>query len=100
MILNPIDNKPFTEADVDRILGLADSFLEDWEQHEGRGDPECAERRREFDALRPLLLQAPALLALRDAVEKFIEAEGTGDLTYSANYQTLADAYYDMKGLA
>jgi hypothetical protein len=53
----------FTTQDADRILGLADSFMEDWEEHEGKDDPDCHERRKEFDAIRPLLAAAPLLLA-------------------------------------
>ena len=68
---NPITNEPFTEADADRILGLADQFLENWEDNTRyrkvgsvSSDPECVERRREWDAIRPLLVQAPATAAL------------------------------------
>jgi hypothetical protein len=58
----------FTTADADRLLGLADQFLEDWETNEGKHDPECRERRAEWDAIRPLLVRAPRLLAaLKDA---------------------------------
>lgn len=53
---NPITQQPFMVEDADRILGLADQFLEDWEQHEGHSDPECKERRKEWDAMRPWLL--------------------------------------------
>jgi hypothetical protein len=66
-MINPVTNLPFTSADVDRILGMADCFLEDWENNEGHpnniNDPldgdearECAERRKEWDALRPLIV--------------------------------------------
>lgn len=57
----------FTTADADRLLGLADQFMEDWEENEGQRDPECIERRREWDALRPLLMQAPALFKALEA---------------------------------
>ena len=58
----------FTSADADRLLALADQFLEDWESNEGKHDPECKERRAEWDAIRPLLVRAPQLLkALEDA---------------------------------
>ena len=52
----------FTTEDVDRLLAMADQFLEDWEEHEGGGDPACTERRDEWDAIRPLLVLSPALL--------------------------------------
>lgn len=54
----------FTTQDADRILGLADQELEDWEQNEGASDPDCRERRREYDAIRPLWVRSPDLLAL------------------------------------
>ena len=53
----------FTPQDADRLLGLADQFLEDWEQNEGKDDPECVERRTEWNAIRPLLAAAPTLLS-------------------------------------
>lgn len=59
----------FTVEDADRLLGLADQFLEDWESNESKNDPECHERRVEWDAIRPLLANAPRLLAiLQDAL--------------------------------
>src|ERR1035437_8331362 len=54
----------FTVEDAGRLLGLADQFLEDWESDEGKNDPECKERRSEWDAIRPVLANAPRLLAL------------------------------------
>jgi hypothetical protein len=61
--------KEFTINDADRLLGMADQFLEDWEDNEGKDNPECAERRAEWNAIRPLLASAPKLLvALRQAV--------------------------------
>jgi hypothetical protein len=53
----------FTTEDADRLLGLADQFMEEWEANEGRNDPECAERRAEWNAIRPLLVHAPAMVA-------------------------------------
>jgi hypothetical protein len=61
--------KEFTTKDADRLLGLADQFLEDWKDNEGKNDPECAARRAEWGAIRPQLASAPKLLnALRQAV--------------------------------
>ena len=54
--------KSLTTKGADRLLGMADQFFEDWEQNEGKDDPECMERRAEWDAIRPLLAAAPALL--------------------------------------
>ena len=59
---------PFTTADADRLLGLADQFMEDWEGNEDKHDPECAERRAEWNAIRPLLVQAPAMLGVLQAL--------------------------------
>jgi len=65
-----MSTQDFTSADADRLLGLADQFLEDWETNEGSADPECKERRAEWDTLRPILVQAPLLLkALEDAFD-------------------------------
>ena len=59
----------FTVEDADRLLGFADQFLEDWESSEGKDDPECKERRSEWDAIRPVLAIAPRLLTiLQDAL--------------------------------
>lgn len=86
MITNPIDGQPYTGACVDRILGLADQFLEDWEA--GRiGSPrkrniktepdlECVERRKEYDALRPMLVAAPRLLQLLEAIVQNAQCAG------------------------
>ena len=60
---------PFTSEDADRLLQLADQFLEDWEEDDGKDDfskSECEARRREWDAIRPLLLAAPDM---REALE-------------------------------
>jgi hypothetical protein len=63
-----MSTQDFTSADADRLLALADQLLEDWESNEGKDDPECKERRAEWNAIRPLLVQAPKLLkALEDA---------------------------------
>jgi hypothetical protein len=59
----------FRVEDAGRLLGLADQFLEDWECSEGKDDPECRERRAEWDVIRPVLANAPRLLAiLQDAL--------------------------------
>jgi hypothetical protein len=52
-----------SSADVDRLLGLADQFLEEWAEdavQEGKRDYE--ERSAEGSAIRPLLVSAPTLL--------------------------------------
>ncbi len=59
----------FTVQDAGRLLGLADQFLEDWDSDEGKNDPACKECRSEWDAMRPLLANAPQLLTvLQDAL--------------------------------
>lgn len=65
----------FNTQDADRLLGLADQCLEDWEQNEGKGDPECVERRVEYNAIRPLFVAAPMML---DALQ-LIEVDRDGD---------------------
>jgi hypothetical protein len=59
---------PFTTADADRLLGLADQFMEDWEANEGKDDPECAARRADWNAVRSLLVQASAMRAALQAL--------------------------------
>lgn len=75
--------------DAGRLLGLADQFLEDREQHEGHDDPECKERRQEWDAIRPMLAAAPDMLAdLKagiDAAQEVIDNWCKGDLAAAVN---------------
>ncbi len=61
--------REYTCHDADRLLSLADQFLEDWEENEGRQEADCIQRRGEWNAIRPLLVAAPKLLAaLQQAV--------------------------------
>ena len=60
--------------DVDRIVGIADQFLEDWstsdsEQPASDRDPALPERENEWDTVRPLLVAAPQLA---DMVEQML----------------------------
>lgn len=60
------DGTPVTSQEVDRLLGLADQFLEDWEdgvRKDFENDTDVVERRKEWAAVRPLLVAAPELLA-------------------------------------
>jgi hypothetical protein len=55
----------FSKADIDRLLGLADQFLDDWAEdavQSGQRDPNYEERSSEWAAVRPLLLAVPELL--------------------------------------
>ena len=56
--------------DVDRLLGLADQFLEDWAEdavREGKSDEDYEQRSAEWSVVRPLLVFAPTLFrALKD----------------------------------
>jgi hypothetical protein len=65
----------FTVEDAGRLLGLADQFIDDWEANQGKDDPECQERRTEWDTIRPMLAAAPELLRqlehLAGACERF-----------------------------
>jgi len=52
-------------TDVDRLLGLADQFLDDWAEDAvqgGKPDEDYEQRSTEWKAIRPLLLSAPAML--------------------------------------
>jgi hypothetical protein len=62
----------FTAEDADRLLQLADQFLEDWEDDDGKDEfsaAECKQRRKEWDAIRPLLVAAPRLLAVLQLID-------------------------------
>lgn len=52
---------PEDAATVDRLLGLADQFLDDWKEHEN--DPEAEERAEEWARWRPRLLACAAACA-------------------------------------
>jgi hypothetical protein len=76
-------SRPFTTADADRLLGLADQFLEDWGEsarRHGECGHDCEKRAAEWDAIRPLLASAPNLLAVLDEAET-----GWGDEFASGN---------------
>lgn len=52
-------------TDVDRLLGLADQFLDDWAEdavQAGKPDRDYEERMAEWTATRPVLLAAPSFL--------------------------------------
>jgi hypothetical protein len=74
----PLKLDMFGVDDVDRVLGLADSFLEHWESDEGidaKERAEVAERRAEWEVLRPALCELPTLIAaLRRAHEALTES--------------------------
>jgi hypothetical protein len=51
--------------DVDRLLGLADQFLDDWAEDAvqgGRPDKDYEHQATEWKLIRPLLLSAPLML--------------------------------------
>ena len=85
----------FSTQDADRLLGLADEFLADGEANEGKGDPDCLTRRTEYDAIRPLFVAAPALLAALLLVE--VDKEGDGFICREAMDQ-VRDAIAHAKG--
>ena len=56
----------FTTEDSDRLLGLADQFLENWAEdavQAGTPDDDYENRQAEWTAIRPLLVAAPTMLA-------------------------------------
>lgn len=55
----------FTTENVNRLLCLADQFLENWAEdavQSGSPDPDYEERQKEWEALRPFLEAAPAMV--------------------------------------
>jgi hypothetical protein len=54
-----------SSADVDRLLGLADQFLDDWAEDAvqgGKPDEDYEQRSTEWKVIRTLLVSAPAML--------------------------------------
>jgi hypothetical protein len=79
-IIEPLVVTGFSVADADRLLQLADQFLDDWAEdavQSGIRDPDYEERVDEWNAIRPLLVHAPALFAALEAQEA-AEAETDG----------------------
>lgn len=73
---------PVTCQDVDRILGLGDEFLEDWEssaEKDGESTAESAERRQEWDIVRPLLVAAPKMFEALVKCEDLLRELAAGD---------------------
>lgn len=71
---------PFTSEDASRLLQIGDQFLEDWEDDDGKDEiskADCEERRREWDAIRPMLVAAPDMLdALKDLLGDCPDVQG------------------------
>lgn len=66
-----IDVSALTTEDVDRLLQLADAFLDQWAEdavQSGERDPDYEELVDEWQALRPLLVAAPKLLKAAKSV--------------------------------
>jgi hypothetical protein len=69
-----VTDRTWSTAGIDRLLGLADQFLEEWAEdavQTGNRDAEYEERKAEWSAVRPLLLSAPALLKGLEAIATF-----------------------------
>jgi hypothetical protein len=69
----------FTTADADRLLGLADQFLEDWAidaVQSGERDHDCEARSAEWEIARPVLAAAPALLEALDELMRALWMAG------------------------
>ena len=92
----------FTTQDADRLLGLADQFLEDWEQSEGKDDPECIERRAEWNAIRPLLVAAPALFSryedMAEIVEAYLVHKDVSDAAFAAELKAHVTLIAEIRG--
>lgn len=87
-MINPLTNEPFTTEDADRLLGLSDQFLEDWEEvleRDNEEDAGCKQRRTEYDAIRPLWVAAPRLLEeLKRMLSECGHLEKEGDYDFSS----------------
>jgi hypothetical protein len=60
--------RTFTTTDADRLLQFGDQYMDDWSA-DRFDDDNYDERRSEWNAIRPLLVSAPALLAVLDEAE-------------------------------
>ncbi len=61
----------FTQADVDRLLGLADQFLEDWAEDAVQGgnrDAAYEERAADWKAMRPVLAGSTTMFKTLKAI--------------------------------
>jgi hypothetical protein len=52
-----------TRDEINEVLSYADSFLTDWVDNEGRGDPECLAACKLAEELGPKLVRFPDLVA-------------------------------------
>lgn len=94
--------KSFTTQEADHLLGLADQFLEDWAQNEGKGDPECIERRAEWNAIRPLLVAAPRLLSgyedMAEIVEAYLVHKDVSDAAFANELKSHVTLVAEIRG--
>lgn len=80
----------FSTADADRLLGLADQFLEDWKEtdrddrRDGGADPELVERQTEFAAIRPLFVAAPEMFSALQTLFPSVELLPGGEFRLTA----------------
>jgi hypothetical protein len=69
-----------SSADVDRLLGLADQFLDDWAEDAvqgGKPDEDYEQRSTEWKVIRPLLVSAPTMLKGLKEIAQF--SQGSSD---------------------
>ena len=101
---SPITSQPFTTVDANRLLGLGDQFMEDWSEtaiQDGNPDTDYEERAAEWKATRPLLAQAPAMLAvigrlIQTSDDLHSAVEGTTD-QFEAEVSALSAATSDAE---
>ena len=63
--------------DVDRLLGLADQFLDDWAEDAvqgGKPDEDYEQRSTEWKVIRPLLVSAPTMLIGLKEIARFCQS--------------------------
>jgi hypothetical protein len=73
----PARTCPFTTADTDRLLGLADQFLENWAEdaiQSGEPDEDYEQNQEEWQALRPILVAAPDVVGALNGLLRAIWA--------------------------
>lgn len=84
------EQRHFTSADVDRLLGLADEFLDDWVIKAFDDDLDDAKQRKaEWEALRPKILSA--WRATEQLLYGYARAQFRGGMTDWADIDTAFD---------
>jgi hypothetical protein len=88
--------------DVDRLLGLADQFLDDWAEDAvqgGKPDEDYEQRSTEWKVIRPILVSAPAMLnGLKEIAYIFQGSSDPVAICFAALARTALDRFFVAEG--